>query len=504
MKKYIPILLILLGCVLIFGFNLGDLSILKGDENYYFSSARRMIEENDFITPRYHHHVRFEKPVLYYWVVALFFKLFGVSWVTARATSVFAGTLTVLLTYLLSLRFFPKKTALLSATILGTSFIFFQYSRLAVIDITFLFLLTLAFFLFIKGDREKKRSFIILCAVPLGLSVLAKGPLGLLIFFITALIYAIKTKKYWLVSWVNLLAGLIIILAISLPWPILMVKIHGQEYLNHLWKIEAVDKIAGSILNLKTIEHPIQFALKYLGYYVPVVLFTFVPWSLFLLFGLFKKMETKDPSDSAFIRIWFWAVFAFFTIVSFKHTHYMLLLAPPLSMIIAYSLSKNIKTVSMLAIVTAMSYIFLIGFIMPNINDNALKNFSLVINTNIKKDERIGIGSRNFNLKKLGMHLNNLVSGPYEPASDDLARYKQVMKEGKLATFLRERSRFFLIITKKDYQRLISYETRQRLYILERNYTWKKVKLRDAASLIKSLDYGALMEEAYLVSNRRK
>ena len=42
-----------------------------------------MIERGDYITPTFNYEPRFNKPVLSYWIVAGFYKLFGVS--VARA-----------------------------------------------------------------------------------------------------------------------------------------------------------------------------------------------------------------------------------------------------------------------------------------------------------------------------------------------------------------------------------------------------------------------------------
>ncbi len=467
--------MLLSGCLLLFGFNLGDLNLLKGDENYYFSSSRRMIMEGDWITPRYHHHVRFEKPPFYYWVVAAFFKLFGVSWVTARATSVVFGSLTVLLVYLLSLRLLKKEAAYLAPIILATSFLFFSYSRLAVIDMTFLFLVTLSLFLFIKGEREEKRSLLILAFAPLGLSVLSKGPLGLIIFTLITLIYMITTKRYRPLHPLSLLPGICLLLLISLPWPILMYKIHGHEYLSHLWEVEIIDKAVGSVMNIENVRNLLWYVVKYVGYYIPVVLFTFAPWSLFLPFALFKKVEAKEPQGRLFILAWFWSVFIFFTLASFKHTHYMLLLSPPLAMIVA-NLFANIeagrllkKASVLIAFVTFFAYISFTGLILPSLDDGALKVFSLKLTSEInKQDQEVGIASRGFNLKKIGVHLNNLVSNTHELSGDDLVQYRLIQK-GSLESFLNSKDRVFCFITKEDYLKYAPEELRKRLYILEKS-----------------------------------
>ncbi|NQT06668.1 MAG: glycosyltransferase family 39 protein [Candidatus Omnitrophica bacterium] len=503
MKPYIIALILVLGCLAFLAFNLGDLGLMKGDENYYFSSARRMITDGDWITPRYHHHIRFEKPVLYYWVVVLFLKLFGTSWAAARMTSVLFGTLTVLLTYLMGLRFFAKKPAFLSAIILATSFLFFQYARLTVIDITFLFLVTFSFYLFIKGDAEDKRSIIFLSSIPLGLSVMAKGPIGVAIFLMTVLIYVIRSKRYRALIGPQFIFGAFVVLLISLPWPYAMFKLHGREYLNHLWEIEAVDKVAGSMLNIGEIKALPLYIIKHLGYYIPVVIFSFAPWSLFLPFGIFKKLKVNKDNNRLFILSWFWTVFIFFSLVSFKHTHYMLLLSVPLAMIMANFFSGK-RAANVIAVITMVVYLSLAGFIMPALDDGAMKAFSLKLASEITMDQEVGIASREFNLKKLGVHLNNLITMPYESSGDDFAQYKQRARADKLLPFLESDERVFCLITKKDYINTVPEDLRKRLYILETNPVWKKFKLKSALPVILEADWKSLKEEAYLISNRRQ
>lgn len=501
MKTYVVMILLVLGCVLLFGFNLGDLSLLKGDENYYFSSGRRIIREGDWITPRYHHHIRFEKPILYYWLVAIFLKNFGTSWAAARFTSVLFGTLTVLITYLLSLRFLTKEKAILSSLILATSFLFFKYSRLAVIDITFLFFVTLSLFLFVKADRENKGWCLSLAFLPLGISVLTKGPLGLAIVFLTIATYITITKRYRFLKGASLALGLVLLLLISLPWPILMIRAHGQEYLNHIWRVEAVDKTVGSILKMKEVGNLPLFFVKYLGYYISVVIFSFVPWGLLLPFGLFKKIKANKNEDRIFILSWFWVVFLFFSIVSFKHTHYMLLLSPPLAMIVA-NLFPNKKIPIAMVTITVIVYLSLIGFILPALTDGTLKVFSLALSSEIKKDEEVGIASKEFNLKKLGIHLNNLVSNSHQLSGDDLAQYRRI-KKGRLLPFLSSEKRVYCLITKKDFVSLVPNALQDRFYILEKNLMWKKFDLKTALPLLLNMDWDGLKEEAYLISNRR-
>jgi len=58
---------------------LGASSLWDSNEAFYAQTPREMIESGDYINPSFNYQPRFNKPPLSYWVVAAFYKLFGVS-----------------------------------------------------------------------------------------------------------------------------------------------------------------------------------------------------------------------------------------------------------------------------------------------------------------------------------------------------------------------------------------------------------------------------------------
>ena len=184
----------------------------------------------------------------------------------------------------------------------------------------------------------------------------------------------------------------------------------------------------------------------------------------------------------------------------------MLLVSPALCMIIANIFSKKrVKILWVIAAITAIFYISLTGIILPALNDNTLQSFSLMLTAEMDtQDQEVGIASREFNLKRLGLYLNNLVSSPHDLSADDLAQYKLVKKKVKLIPFLQSRERVFCLITASDYERLVPIGMRNNLFIIDRNLMWKKIKLKSAIPYIMSNDLGGLKGEAYLISNRRQ
>jgi len=505
MKKELLVWIILVvGCISFFGFNLGSLSYLKGDENYYFQSARRMISDHDWVTPRYHHHIRFEKPPFYYWLVAGSFKIFGVSWPVARFSSVLFGMLTALLVYLMARNFFGKKEALFSVLVLVSNELFFRYSRLCVSDVTLVFLITLSLFLFIKSYKTNRDSYFILSFIPMGLAVLTKGPVGLILVILITFVFGIRYRASRSVFRIkNLFLGILLFLAVTLPWFIAMINIHKEVFLEHIWSVELVNKVVFTPKIQKSLIESLWHYTRNFGYYIPVVLFSFLPWSIFLPFALLSK-KVKKSEGRYFALSWFWVVFIFFSIAGFKHTHYMLALSPALAMIIGIYLVNFRKLAVTVGILSVMIFVSLTGFLLPTFDDGGLRVFSLKIASEIKHDEKLGMASGQFNIKKLGVHLNNLISSPYEKSGDDLAQYVRINKSDNLIPFLQSKKRVFVLITKTDYLKYVPTQLRRELYILERHLVWRKIKLnRNVLELILSGNLEQLKEEAYLVSNQR-
>ncbi len=66
--RYLSALVVLGG--LLFGFRLGAYGFLDPDEPFYCLTAKEMVQGHDYWTPSLFGQPQFEKPILFYWVVA--------------------------------------------------------------------------------------------------------------------------------------------------------------------------------------------------------------------------------------------------------------------------------------------------------------------------------------------------------------------------------------------------------------------------------------------------
>jgi len=61
----------------------------RDDEIFYYKSTQEMLHTGDILSPTYFSEDRFQKPILYYWLVLISYKIFGANWFSARFVAVF-------------------------------------------------------------------------------------------------------------------------------------------------------------------------------------------------------------------------------------------------------------------------------------------------------------------------------------------------------------------------------------------------------------------------------
>lgn len=142
----------------------------------------------------------FDFSILSYFVQGLFLRLFGDTVFGIRASSAFAGTLTVLAFYFLAKQLLRNNLAILLSTFaLATSHWHIAYSRLALLNIWTPLFMVLVFTFLLKALRSEKRLDFIITGIFLGISLyfhhtIKVVPVILLAFTATVLLFK-KTKK---------------------------------------------------------------------------------------------------------------------------------------------------------------------------------------------------------------------------------------------------------------------------------------------------------------------
>src|SRR5512147_442600 len=102
-------------------YRLGGPALFEPDEGRNAEKAREILLLNEWITPHENFHAVLDKPIFFYSLIALSFKLFGVSEWSARFPSALAAFSCLLVVYFFVRRWWGGREALWSVLILATS-----------------------------------------------------------------------------------------------------------------------------------------------------------------------------------------------------------------------------------------------------------------------------------------------------------------------------------------------------------------------------------------------
>jgi len=309
---------------------LSEITTSQSDETYYLSSGLNMVKSGNWITPVFEgQEVRFQKPIIFYWLVALSFKIFGVNIFSGRLPSVIFATAGIVLVYYFSLILFGNpKGALFSALALLSSPLYFLNARAARTDMVLTFFITLSMLFFAKGffGQKKRRWYFIFSFIAMGLATMTKGPPGFLIPFMSIVVLLLVFPKNR-VALKDIFSPwtFIFFLLILVPWPLVMYLVYGDRFINSFFFSELINRVDRSSIDL----------VSNTGYYLATMVRHFFPWSIFLLIGILStRKKENNKNEIRFLFLWIAVTFGMFTFfVSSGHSRYLLPLSPALALL---------------------------------------------------------------------------------------------------------------------------------------------------------------------------
>jgi 4-amino-4-deoxy-L-arabinose transferase-like glycosyltransferase len=284
---------------------LGRNSIWDANEAFYVDTPRQMIRSGDYITPMFNGVPRVNKPVLSYWVVAGLYHLLGTS-VTAERLGIAIGIFGIVAAaFLLGRAVRSTATGVLAALIVATAPQVVMWGRRIFIDvhITMWMSLTLACFVLAERYPERRRVCLVLMYVAMGLGVLTKGPIAIVFPALTGAIWFTVERRWRDVSRLLLLPGMVIVLAIVVPWYAALEMRHGWGPVTGFFVGENLDRFTTS---MQPDDRPFWF-------YLPVLFGDLFPWAPLLLIPLVSawRKSGADANDAhAPIRrlLWLWVI----------------------------------------------------------------------------------------------------------------------------------------------------------------------------------------------------
>ena len=327
-REVLLLLILVALCLTLFFFGLGARPLWDIDEGMHAATSRDMVLSGDWITPKVNGENFYDKPILYNWLAAVSFLIFGFTEFAARFPAAILGLGGVIITYLLGRKMFNPMVGFLGGVILATNVEYVILSRAVIHDISLCFFITLAFFCFYLGlgNVRRRKTYFLLSYASLGFAVLAKGPVGLLLPILIIGLFILLRRRLSLLKEMEIGWGLLIFLLIATPW-YLLISLKNRDYGGYFFIQQ----------NLMRFLSPEAHHHQPFYYYFPVLLGGFFPWSCFLPLALIRalRLGSRERDDGVvFVIVWFIVIFVFFSMASSKLSTYVLPLFPAASLLV--------------------------------------------------------------------------------------------------------------------------------------------------------------------------
>ena len=352
--RHSALLVILTLAVVPYFVGLGSSSLWDSNEAFYSETPREMIEGGDLINPSFNYRPRFNKPPLSYWIVVVSYKLFGVSESSERLPMALAAVVMIATAFALARRAFSQRAGLMAALALAASPRFLMFSRRIFIDVYLAMFLSLALLFFLigigaEGDQppKKRRGFLLLMYISIGLAVLTKGPVALVLPALTLAVTLAVNRRFALLRKMMLPAGAAIIALVVLPWYAAIYYEHGLEHIASFLFDDNLSRYA------QTAWGP----SRGLFFYVKVLMGDLFPWSLFLVVAILLPVLVRlravrdseagehgiEPHQFARVTllVWIAVIVVFFSFSKSKEDLYILPVYPACAALIGGVLSRE-------------------------------------------------------------------------------------------------------------------------------------------------------------------
>lgn len=331
-------------CFVLFCWRLGAVPLIGLDEGLYSECAREMAAGGSWIVPTVNGRPFFDKPPLAYWLMAISIRAFGTNSFAVRLPSCLAACTLTALVYFLAAKLQGAKVGWMSAVVLATSLMTVGLARLAILDMLFALTLTAALgaYLLAKLNKLPQWSYLV-AGASAGLSMLVKGPAGVILIALTIAIYMAitRTSKY---SDNNTTANLrlfalsvLICLAVALPWySIVQLKTQGaflREFIIH----QNLQRALG-----QDFHHNMPFY-----FYLPIYLIGFFPWSVFLPLA-WSRYVTRRPQNAVdeamlFAAVWIVIIIGVYSLLRSKLPAYIYPAFPPSALLVGRLFTESIE-----------------------------------------------------------------------------------------------------------------------------------------------------------------
>ncbi|MGC2890990.1 MAG: glycosyltransferase family 39 protein [Candidatus Acidiferrum sp.] len=354
-NRYLYLAVLLFAGAIYLGCIVSPPSLMDDSDAVLAQAARTMMVTGDWVTPRLDGVAYLEKPPLYYWPIAVSYKIFGVRDWAARVPFAVCAMALAWLTAAMGIWAFGKRAGFYAGLCIATCIGLFLFTRVLIPDVMLTFTVALAIWAFLRALDEEEthpRLWAAIFAASLGTGLLIKSLIGVLFPLAAGVIYLFLTHQFFHArTWKRLhpFSGALIVLLIAAPWHILAMLrnppyfsfgLHSGpgQYHGFLWFFF----INEQLLRFLNLRYPRDYDTVPRLYFWLFHLLWLFPWSVY--FPALAKLSFKPLDRAGKMRLlalcWIGFLLVFFTF-STTQEYYSMPCYPALALLLGCAMATE-------------------------------------------------------------------------------------------------------------------------------------------------------------------
>jgi 4-amino-4-deoxy-L-arabinose transferase-like glycosyltransferase len=346
------------------------LPILEPDGALYATISKNMVLSGDYINLKVQGYDWLDKPHFPFWITAFSFKIFGINSFAYKFPGFLFWLAGAYYTYALTKKLYNKQTARLSVLI----YLSVEHLIISNNDVRaepyLTGLIIAATYYYYRTYRENKWIYILPGSLFLGMATMTKGifiPAMVFSGFITEWVIKKKWSEFLKLRWWFAILLVIIFIIPELYCLYIQFDLHPEKIVFGRTRVSGIrfffwDSQFGRFFNTGPIKGKGD-----LFFYLHTILWAFLPWSFFVLLFIFSKLrKIKQPPRASADYICsgiFVTGFIVFSLSRFQLPHYINILYPFLSIMVARFIVSLSDPVCKKILVYAQNILYLLLFI---------------------------------------------------------------------------------------------------------------------------------------------
>ncbi len=318
---------------------LGNGTLWDNSETAYGEVAREILLTHDWIVMHLNAAAWFIQPPLYFWIAAIFAKIFGVTSFALRLPSALATIAIGSMTAYAVTRQAGQRAGVYAGVVLSTCLMQAIVGRLAIMDALLDLAVAFTIFWWFRAVQTGRDRYFVYGWIAAALGFLAKGPVAPVVALLVIVPYYFwerRATKAHVPSFRGWLGGIALFALIVAPWFAALIGATGVQSVVELIGHYTFGRYTGTIEN--------QSGPAW--YYLPVIILGFFPWIAFLpsaiALGLRRlREEAHDETGRSvqqMVRLaltWIVVPLIFFSFAKTKLPNYIALELPAMAVLVA-------------------------------------------------------------------------------------------------------------------------------------------------------------------------